>query len=849
MRVPRLPPLVLVLLCSSHVLLAEGVRTLRFNAATPRAARQWQEQVRAQLFALMMGGGKPKSIPLDPRVLQRLEPDAGSYALEELSLQTLPDRRVHVWMAVPKARQGPVGAVLALHGHGGTGRQVVRGEGLYWYGRALAEMGYVVISPDIGQHELQHPDWTLMGERVWDALRCVDYLVTRPEVDPRRLAVAGLSLGGETTMYVAALEPRLQIADSSGWLTTVENMKHGHCPCWHFPGLEEHFDFADIFGCIAPRPLILEIGMQERAPGGFPVEIARQAFAELQPIYRMFGAAEKLVLDVHPGGHIFRGAEYWLPLKQALGTPWPWRPPPPRLARTGGADELLRRGEIARRHFSHALGILEGWWATRDAATGLYPRRLDQRIWSPQDNAADMFPFLALTAYFTAPERLDEVLQILPKEKQFTDRLGVMPDWFNLTNRTFYFAETNLPRLIFNAAEYCKDGLLPLTEMLGRGPWVERLIELTDAIMARAPVSSDYGLLPADDTEVNGDVLQTHARLYAMTRDPRYLEFAERIGDAYCFEVLPQNGGLPAYRWDFTRHRVQNDSLNLNDHGNELLGGLAELYVLARAVHPEKAARYRQPLQTMFHRLLDTARNADGLWFNLIQSSTGKPLHRETPDTWGYALCAAATFALATDDAPLLEAVPTALRNLHQGRYLFWWDADAYADALEGATYLLNRFPVPEASAWMDTMLPLFLGKLREDGIVEGWYGDGNSARTALLVARYFTQGTWVRPWRSDVRLGAARAGKRLQLALTAAADWDGKLLFDQPRHRLVLNLPTNYLRLNEWSEWFTVEADRSYQVKMNGAKTRSVQGTELIAGLPVQVKSGKVRRLEVIPD
>ena len=51
--------------------------------------------------------------------------------------------------------------------------------------------------------------------------------------------MAGLSLGGETTMYVAALDERMKVACSSGWLTTVANMKNGHCPCFNFPGLEE----------------------------------------------------------------------------------------------------------------------------------------------------------------------------------------------------------------------------------------------------------------------------------------------------------------------------------------------------------------------------------------------------------------------------------------------------------------------------------------------------------------------------------------------------------------------------------------------------------------------------------
>ena len=304
------------------------VRSRQIPSATKREGLQWQRDSRQKLFELMMGGKKPEAVPLQPQALGREEVLAGGYVLEEFTLQTLPDRRAHAWVATPKEPRGKVGAVLALHGHGGTGEQIVRGLSLYWYGKALAEMGYVVISPDIGQHELQHTNWTLMGERVWDALRCLDYLATRPEVDTNRIAVAGLSLGGETTMYVAALDERVKTVCSSGWLTTVENMKQGHCPCWNFPGLEEHFDFADIFACVAPRPLVLELGEKERAPGGFPVEIGRKAFAEIQAAYRVFGAEKDVQLDVHPAGHVFHGANFWKPLRDALGTPRPWSDTP-----------------------------------------------------------------------------------------------------------------------------------------------------------------------------------------------------------------------------------------------------------------------------------------------------------------------------------------------------------------------------------------------------------------------------------------------------------------------------------------------------------------------------------------
>ena len=82
---------------------------------------------------------------------------------------------------------------------------------------------------------------------------------------------------------------------------------------------QKPFDFSDVFACVAPRPLVLEIGEKERAPGGFPVEIARGAFAEIRSAYRVVGAETNAILDVHPRGHVFHGELFWSPMLQKLG--------------------------------------------------------------------------------------------------------------------------------------------------------------------------------------------------------------------------------------------------------------------------------------------------------------------------------------------------------------------------------------------------------------------------------------------------------------------------------------------------------------------------------------------------
>src|SRR5690606_28112362 len=105
--------------------------------------------------------------------------------------------------------------------------------------------------------------------------------------------------------WLGAMDPRMKATVSSGFLTTVENMRNRHCPCWDFPGLTENFDFSDIYSLTAPRALLCQIGEKERAPGGFPLSIAREAMGEVEEAYQVFDAADNVVLDVHPEGHLY----------------------------------------------------------------------------------------------------------------------------------------------------------------------------------------------------------------------------------------------------------------------------------------------------------------------------------------------------------------------------------------------------------------------------------------------------------------------------------------------------------------------------------------------------------------
>ena len=154
--------------------------------------------------------------------------------------------------------------------------------------------------------------------------------------------------------------------------------------------------------------------------------------------------------------------------------------------------------------------------------------------------------------------------RMLETETALTSRIGHMPDAYSFSGQGFVREEVDMDRIIFGASEYVKDGLMPLTEFLGPSPWSDRMIAITDDVWANSPVETAFGALPSLNVEVNGEQLQVLSRLYWMTGEQKYLDWAIRLGDYY---LLGENHPTR----DF-------EALRLNDHGCEIVSGLCELY-------------------------------------------------------------------------------------------------------------------------------------------------------------------------------------------------------------------------------------------------------------------------------
>jgi hypothetical protein len=320
-----------------------------------------------------------------------------------------------------------------------------------------------------------------------------------------------------------------------------------------------------------------------------------------------------------------------------------------------------------------------------------------------------------------------------------------------------------------------------------------------------------------------------------MTGEKKYLYWAIRLGDYYLLD----------------RHHPTRDerTLRLRDHGCEIISGLCELYATVNFAMLAKKRAYQQPLHEMLDRILQIGRNEHGLFYNSINLKTGRH-DKGLTDTWGYNLNGFYTVYLIDKTDAYRQAVRTALINLnnyYNYRNYKWGGSDDYADSIESAINLYNREPVPSVAQWMDGEIKIMWNIQKHDGIIEGWHGDGNFARTTIMYCFWKTKGLTISPWRDDVILGAVQDGDALKISISAKRDWKGKIIFDSPRHQTIMNMPLDWPRINQFPEWFTAKSERSYAVHDLTYNSKKIYtGKQLQQGLTIHLERGSERCLLV---
>jgi dipeptidyl aminopeptidase/acylaminoacyl peptidase len=303
----------------------------------PEKREIWERRrpgIRRELSQLL-GSLPPRPQKPNVRTISREVRDG--YTLEKFEFDNGAGAVVPGYLLVPSIHREKLPGILYCHWHGG--QYEVGKEELFRTnaapvppGPTLARRGYVVLAIDsygFGERNGKGPGgpdetgqageltaskfnlWlgrTLWGMIVRDDLMALDYLVSRPEVDPQRIGVTGISMGATRTWWIMALDDRPRTGVAVACLTRYRNLiEHGglkyHGIYYYVPGLLNHFDTEAVVALAAPRPLLFMTGDQD---GGSPVDGIRSIEASVRPVYGLYGKEADFTSEIYPGiGHVY----------------------------------------------------------------------------------------------------------------------------------------------------------------------------------------------------------------------------------------------------------------------------------------------------------------------------------------------------------------------------------------------------------------------------------------------------------------------------------------------------------------------------------------------------------------
>ncbi|MGC8971357.1 MAG: alpha/beta hydrolase family protein [bacterium] len=327
--------------------LYEQPRVYEFKARTIEEWKEWREALRNKLVELL--GGFPDRVPLEAEVLEEREFD--SYIRERIIFNSAPDVSVVGYLLIPKGVELPAPGVIALHGHGygkddivgiwedGTDRTIPDGYQKD-FAISLVKSGFVTFAieqacfgerrepEDIAKDKYQSSCrkvsfWamllgkTVIGMRVWDVMRAIDYLETRKEVKTSSIGIMGISGGGMTSLFSSALDERVKAVVVSGYLNTFKDsiLSVYHCECNYIPGILKYAEMYDVACLIAPRALLVESGTKDNI---FPIKATEFSISKVKKAYEILGVSEKLDVDIFEGRHQISGRKAYDFLKREL---------------------------------------------------------------------------------------------------------------------------------------------------------------------------------------------------------------------------------------------------------------------------------------------------------------------------------------------------------------------------------------------------------------------------------------------------------------------------------------------------------------------------------------------------
>ena len=310
---------------------------MAFRATDRKQAEAWQKRLRPKVIELI-GGFPEKKSPLKPQTIEVKE--YPGYRREKFVFESQPGLGVLAYLLTPTAGKAPYAPVICIPGHGrgvddlvgidekGQDR-TVKVAYQYDYAVQAAEHGMAAVAiepmsfgcrrdartigrsldasvcqPTAGSALLLGQ--TMIGWRVYDVMRTIDWIETRPELDAKRVGCMGCSGGGMATLFAEAVEPRIKAGLVSSYLNTFRDcvMSISHCIDNYIPGMLNWAEMYDVAGLIAPRPVFFESGKGDNI---FPIAASRASFSRVKKTYEVFGVPDLTGHEVFEGPHAFSG--------------------------------------------------------------------------------------------------------------------------------------------------------------------------------------------------------------------------------------------------------------------------------------------------------------------------------------------------------------------------------------------------------------------------------------------------------------------------------------------------------------------------------------------------------------
>jgi dienelactone hydrolase len=302
----------------------ETERLAASSLADGKTLRDWTDrrgQYREELFEMLGLSPRPAKTDLQPTITGRVE--HAEFFVEKLHFQSLPGLYVTALLYVPKNLTGRAPAILYGCGHADVkdGKTSLGNKtGYQHHGEWFARHGYVCLAIDtiqlgelqgvhhgtrrFGQFWWNSRGYTPAGVEAWNGIRALDYLQSRPEVDPEKIGMTGRSGGGAYTWYTAALDERIKVAVPVAGITDLHNhvvdgTVKGHCDCM-FMVNTYRWDYAKLAALLAPRPLLIANSDKDTI---FPLDGVLRVHGAVARLYALHNASEKLGLLITEGPH------------------------------------------------------------------------------------------------------------------------------------------------------------------------------------------------------------------------------------------------------------------------------------------------------------------------------------------------------------------------------------------------------------------------------------------------------------------------------------------------------------------------------------------------------------------